>query len=95
MGIIGGGVTGVLLVLAVKTGFVLAFNSGSSIEMRSPAAIIIAFCGGLATYRVRSLFATAVEKFAQGPPQAPPPPAALPKSGNARVNQATEPTPLS
>jgi hypothetical protein len=61
MGIVGGGVTGLLLVLAVKAGFLLAVSSSVGSEMRFSSAILVSFCGGLATYRVRALFARFVE----------------------------------
>jgi hypothetical protein len=65
MGIVGGGVTGLLLVLAVKAGFLLAVSSRAGADMRSSSAILISFCGGLATYRVRKLFANLVERVDQ------------------------------
>jgi hypothetical protein len=61
MGIVGGGVTGLLLVLAVKAGFLLAVSNRAATDMRSSSAILISFCGGLATYRVRGLFAKFVK----------------------------------
>jgi hypothetical protein len=65
MGIVGGGVTGLLLVLAVKAGFLLTVSSNVGADMRPSSAILISFCGGLATYRVRRLFARFVERFDQ------------------------------
>lgn len=59
--IAGGGVTGILLYIAIRYGFIVAFSDSTATAMRLPVAILVAFCGGLATYKVRAV----MEKFVE------------------------------
>lgn len=62
--IFGGGITGVLLYFTVKLGIILTVTSPKTVELRTPASLIVAFCGGLFHFRVRAMLADMVKKIA-------------------------------
>lgn len=61
--IIGGGVTGTILYLAVRSGSFLTITNTTDAEMRLSFALFIAFCGGLFHFKVRDWFEKAIEKM--------------------------------
>lgn len=63
--LLGGGITGLLFVLAVRLGFVAAYNGGNTAEMRLPALVILAYGGGFASSTVKRFFARLVKELAE------------------------------
>jgi hypothetical protein len=61
--IIGGGITGVVLYLAVKAGVMLAVTSTKPDEPRLAFALVIAFCGGLFHFKVRDMLSGVLSKL--------------------------------
>ena len=60
--IIGGGITGVVLYMAFKSGALLAVTKSSNAGEHTSFAFFVAFCGGLFHFKVRDWFETAIEK---------------------------------
>jgi hypothetical protein len=58
-----GGITGIVLYLAVRSGSFLTITNPEDAEMRLSFALFIAFCGGLFHFKVRDWFETAIEKM--------------------------------
>lgn len=58
--IIGGGITGVLLYLIVRTGTQLALVANDLKDLRIESALIIAFCGGLFHFQVEEVLKKSV-----------------------------------
>ena len=61
--IIGGGVTGVILYLAVRAGALLTISSTHTFEPRLPFAFVISFCGGLFHFKVRDMLSGVLIKI--------------------------------
>ena len=61
--IIGGGITGVLLYLFFKAGVALTISAQGMTEIRLPAALVIAFCGGLFHFEVQKVLRNAFKNL--------------------------------
>ncbi len=61
--IVGGGITGTVLYLAVRSGVILAIAEPSDAGMNLPFALFAAFCGGLFHFKVQGWFESAFEKM--------------------------------
>ena len=61
--IIGGGVSGIILYLIVKTGMIVSVSPGKIPEVNFNVAIIIAYCGGLLHFRVQNVLANFISKL--------------------------------
>jgi hypothetical protein len=61
--VIGGGITGTILYMAIKSGAILILTDSSNIETRLSFALFIAFLGGLFHFKVKDIFENAFERI--------------------------------
>ena len=61
--IVGGGITGTVLYLAVRSGAILAIAEPSNAGLHLPFALFVAFCGGLFHFKVRAWFESTFENM--------------------------------
>jgi len=61
--IIGGGVSGIILCLIVKTGIIVSVSSENIPEMNFSVSIVISYCGGLLHFRVQNVLSKFINKI--------------------------------
>jgi hypothetical protein len=61
--IVGGGVSGVVLYLIVKTGIIVSVSPGGIPDVNFSVSIIIAYCGGLFHFRVQNILSSFISKI--------------------------------
>ena len=59
---VGGGITGIVLYMAFKSGVLLAGGNASNSGENTLFAFFVAFCGGLFHFKVQGWFESAIEK---------------------------------
>jgi len=60
--IVGGGITGIILYLIVKTGIIVSVSSERIPEINFSVSIIISYCGGLLHFRIQNVLAKFINK---------------------------------
>ena len=63
--IVGGGIFGVVFFLALKLASVLAFSTDGSPTIRPTAGFVVAFCGGLAQFKIQPMLMLLATKWAK------------------------------
>jgi len=61
--IVGGGITGTVLYMAVRSGVLLTMADPSGAQTRLSFALFVAFCGGLFHFKVKDWFETAIGRM--------------------------------
>jgi hypothetical protein len=59
--IIGGGITGTVLYMAIRSGAVLTISNPSNTDINICFALVVAFCGGLFHFRVKKWMESVIE----------------------------------
>jgi hypothetical protein len=63
--IVGGGVSGVIIYLIVKTGIIVSVSSENIPKINFGVSIIIAYCGGLFHFRIQNVLSKFINKILQ------------------------------
>lgn len=61
--IVGGGITGIILNIAIKSGILLVITNSSNIEINTTFSFFISFCGGLFHFKVREFLEDVLNKI--------------------------------
>lgn len=61
--IVGGGITGTVLYMAVKSGALLTMADPNGTDTRLSFALFVAFCGGLFHFKVKTWFEAAIDRM--------------------------------
>ncbi len=61
--IVGGGITGVVLYVATRTGIGIATSANNFPQLSLASAVLIAYCGGLFHFRVQQMLSQVIDKI--------------------------------